>query len=110
MINNPKRIECRSLGLVMTLLILWLSNSMFIPLIFLVSSIFIPIIFYPFTLFTKFIFNVLGKHIINIFIFISYWLLISPYSMFINLFKIFFKSRKKIENNWKEIDMTDQIK
>jgi len=110
MIKNPKRIECRSISIVLTIIIFLLSNSIFIPLIVLVSSVFIPILFYPFTLFTKFIFNVLGKYIINTFIFISYWLLISPYTLVINLFKIFFKTRNKIENNWKEMDMRDQTK
>tara|TARA_B100000963_G_scaffold125086_1_gene109105 strand:+ start:387 stop:719 length:333 start_codon:yes stop_codon:yes gene_type:complete len=110
MINNPKRIECRSIGVVLTLLIFWFSNSISIPLVFLVCSLFIPILFYPFTLFAKFIFNVIGKYIVNIFIFTSYWLLISPYSIFINFFKIYFKTRKKFENDWKEIDMKDQIK
>ena len=106
---NPKRIECRSFGILIIILTFFFLENYFLVSIFLILTTFVPLVFYIFTLFTKSIFTQISKYISKIFIFVSYWFFISPYCYLILFVKFIKKTKIKYnDDDWHKINLRDE--
>ena len=110
-IKNPKRVECRVLALIILSLIYYHFKTLNFCLILGVIIFFLPILVLPLTRITNFIFRLLSQKFVNIFIFLSFWLIIFPYSLVLYPTKLF-KVKEVFINtdDWKKSEFIDELK
>ena len=110
-IKNPKRIECRVLALIILSIIYYNFKTLEICLILSVFFYFFPILILPLTRLTHLVFRFLSGKLVNSFIFLSFWIIIFPYSLILYPLKLF-KLKKKFldKDDWKENNFMDELK
>jgi len=110
-IENAKRVECRVLGCVILTVTYLVFETAFLFYILLPMILFFPILILPLTRILNFFFLFISSSISKLFIYLSFWGIIFPYSIILIPFN-FLKKQKdfKFKDDWEKKDFLDELK